>query len=78
MINMLKEIVVDIAELDSVNEVSDSSLLFDDLGLDSILTMDLIVSIEQKTGVSIREEDIIEVETFSELHNLVRKEKNGN
>ncbi|MCG9553541.1 acyl carrier protein [Vibrio sp. Isolate31] len=78
MINMLKEIVVDIAELDSVNEVSDSSLLFDDLGLDSILTMDLIVSIEQKTGVSIREEDIIEVETFSDLHNLVRKEKNGN
>jgi len=47
--------------------------LFEDIGLDSLLALEIIASIERKYRIEVPEEKIVEVTTLSEAISLVRE-----
>jgi acyl carrier protein len=48
-----------------------NSRLREDLGMDSILALNLIFAAERELGIRIREEDIVELRTVRDLERLI-------
>ena len=46
--------------------------LFDDLGLDSLLALEIVASIEREYRIEVPEERIVEITTLAEAIDLVR------
>jgi len=71
--NIEKEIIAIISEIAGVeeNEISPQSHLANDLEIDSIKAIEIIVAIEKKYKISIRDEDISQIKTVQEILNLV-------
>jgi acyl carrier protein len=71
MLEVLKEIVQTVAELDSTDVIVPEALLGDDLGLDSLMLMDVAMDIAARLGVTLDEKQIASVKTFGELAQVV-------
>jgi acyl carrier protein len=63
-----------------VAELSDEELwtkrdadLFEDLGLDSLLALEIVAALERKYRIEVPEERIVEVRTLTEAINLVKE-----
>ena len=69
-IEALKKLVVEVTQIKiDPAHIPDTANLFNDCGLDSTSVLDLVLSIEEKLGVSI-EEDELYVEVFRDLSKL--------
>jgi acyl carrier protein len=66
-------VVAEIAELgeDEIWQKRDADL-FEELGLDSLLALEIVASLERKYRIQVPEERIVEVRTLAEAIRLVR------
>jgi acyl carrier protein len=67
-------IVAEVAELpcDDLWKHRDANL-FEDLGLDSLLALEIVAGLERKYRIQVPEERIVEVQTLSEAVRLVKE-----
>jgi len=66
----LKQLVVEVTQANiNPSSIRDSANLFDDCGLDSTSVIDLVLSIEDRFGVSIDEDELV-VTLFQDLSKL--------
>ena len=72
-IGIEKEIIAIISDVSGFEEeqISHQSHLANDLEIDSIKAIEIIVAIEKKYSISIRDEDISRITTLQEILNLV-------
>lgn len=71
IIAMVDEIFVESFEIDP-GLLKPESHLFNDLGLDSLDAVDLVVAMQQKFGIRMRnDERIREIRTLGDVHRLV-------
>ncbi|MBX6769902.1 MAG: acyl carrier protein, partial [Actinomadura rubrobrunea] len=60
----LRETIAEIIDMD-VEEVTDHARFVEDLGLDSLMALEITVRLEKKYGVSLEEEELAEL---TDLH----------
>jgi acyl carrier protein len=68
----LRSLVADALEL-PVAEVTDDAHFIDDLGLDSLMTLEIMVRVEQRYSVSIEDSEFAEAQTFAAVRELLAK-----
>ena len=69
-IEALKQLVVEVTQVTiDPYSIHDSANLFNDCGLDSTSVIDLVISIEEKFGVSLDEDELV-VTLFQDLSKL--------
>ncbi|OGY10202.1 MAG: hypothetical protein A3D26_02450 [Candidatus Blackburnbacteria bacterium RIFCSPHIGHO2_02_FULL_44_20] len=56
-----------------LTDIDNQSLLLEDLGVDGIILAEVLESIKTKTNVEVPIEEVKEVQTVSELENLVEE-----
>lgn len=67
----LKEILDEDLDL-SLDDVTEESLLVDDLGMDSVAFAIGVVAIEEKLGVKLAEREIYDAKTVGDLEEAIR------
>lgn len=76
--NRVKQCIMKIVKDNSITEdsIKDETLLSKDLGLDSIMMIELIVEIEEEFDIEIDDEDLVfeEFDHFSSLVEIVDKQ----
>jgi len=65
-------ILVELFEVD-LESISDDSLLYEDLDIDSIDAVDLIIELKSYTGKNVDPEDFSSVRTVGDVVNIVSK-----
>jgi len=65
-------IIADISGFDT-EEIKSESKLADDLEIDSIKAIEIVVAIEKKYKISVRDEDVPKITTVSETISIVKK-----
>ena len=75
MEDQLKKIIAVIAELDSPEVIKNDSNLKDDLGMDSLMMIDLVIDIGDQLGVKISAAEKVKLQTFNDVVNLVASSK---
>ena len=68
----IMSIISDVAEMDA-GEITPDSNLVKDLGINSIKAIEIIVAIEKKYKVSIRDEDVPKITTVKQIIDLTRE-----
>lgn len=68
----LKTILIDEFEVDA-DAIRPDAKLSEDLDLDSIDAVDIILRMQEETGVSITPEDFKEVQTLADVENIINK-----
>ncbi|WP_447007135.1 acyl carrier protein [Saccharothrix isguenensis] len=66
----LREIVADALDV-PVASVTDDASFVDDLGVDSLLSLEVMVSIEREYGIKLAEEETASMGSFAEVWALV-------
>lgn len=75
----LKKIIADVGEID-IKDITPEAQFVKDLGMDSIRTLELLVAMEQKFKIKIREEDMVKITNLKDSVKLAKKligEKNN-
>lgn len=67
VMNGIKELIADI--LESQEEISEDARLVEDLGIDSVLILQLIANIEMQFNITFDDEDLL-VDKFSTVSSL--------
>ncbi len=70
----LRELIVNLISC-SDEDVTETASLKDDLGMDSLDAMELVMLIEEKTGISIPEEKLPDFVTVSDILNYLQEAK---
>ena len=68
----ITSIMAELFEVDP-ESISENSLLYEDLDIDSIDAVDLIVELKSYTGKNVDPEDFISVKTVGDVVNIVSK-----
>lgn len=68
----VKAIVAEIAEM-GVGEISDEALFAEDLGIDSMMALEIAATIEKKYKVVIPEEQIPSIKSLKNIYELLEK-----
>lgn len=68
----IKEILVSDFELDAEKLVPEAKL-FEDLDLDSIDAVDMVVRLQQMTGLKVKAEDFKQIHTLKDIADVVEK-----
>lgn len=55
------------------NEITEESRLKEDLGIDSLASMQLILDMEQKFNIHVEDEEVMEIETVADVIALLGK-----
>ena len=55
------------------NEITEESRLKEDLGIDSLASMQLILDMEQKFNIHVEDEEVMEIETVADVIALLEK-----
>jgi len=71
---MVKEIVVEKLSVDA-GEVTESASFVDDLGADSLDTVELVMDFEEKFGLEIPDEDAEKIRTVGDAINYISEKK---
>jgi acyl carrier protein len=66
----LRKIIAEVIEIEDFDE---DDRFAEDLGVDSMMVLELVAKIEQEWGVSIPEEDYPQMGSLSEVHTLIAK-----
>ncbi|MFI9456565.1 polyketide-8 synthase acyl carrier protein [Amycolatopsis sp. WAC 01375] len=72
----LRTLVARVLEVESA-EVTDEANLVEDLGVDSLLLLEVAARILQRYGIRVGDAAISEVETLDEIHQLVLAGQKG-
>jgi len=77
MDNLEKEVKLLIARIAKIpdDKLSDSSNLFSDLGVDSLIGVEIFAAIDKKYGLNIPESKLGSVQTVADVVSLVRELK---
>ncbi|WP_128895294.1 phosphopantetheine-binding protein [Longirhabdus pacifica] len=70
IIAKLKEIIEEDLEHELPEQLNESHQVYEDLGIDSIMVLQLLVYVEEAFNVAVPEEDV-DPETFQTIGNLV-------
>ncbi|UGY94207.1 acyl carrier protein [Streptomyces gobiensis] len=70
----LRAVVADALDV-PVEEVTDTASFVDDLGVDSLLTLEVMVSIEQTYGVKLEEGELQTMTTFEHAWKLMQSKQ---
>ena len=71
----VRDIIVETLGCDAV-EVTPEASLSDDLGADSLAAVELVMALEEATGLSIAEEDAANLKTVSDILTYLATHKN--
>jgi len=67
----LRELIAEIAELEP-EEVTDDAIFTDDLGVDSMMALEIVAKIEKKHKVVIPEEKIPEITSLQKVFDMLK------
>lgn len=72
--NFEKEIISIISDISGFDEkeIAPETILYKDLEIDSIKTIEIVVAIEKKYKISVRDEDISQVTTVKQIIDLTK------
>ena len=73
----LKTLLAELTEVDSPNDIQYETKIHSDLGLNSMQGLELILLIEERFHVIIPEKALYEIQTFSDILNLVNESAKG-
>ena len=68
----LKAIVSNVTRID-LSDLSENTRVREELGIDSLMAMEIVALCEKQFGISIDEEQLFQVETVGDFYNLVVK-----
>ncbi|MGL4392538.1 MAG: acyl carrier protein [Fusobacteriaceae bacterium] len=74
MLDKIKEIVVDQLGVDAAQVTPEASLV-DDLGADSLDTVELIMAFEEEFGIEIPDTDAEKIKTIGDVVNYIGSKK---
>ena len=74
IVNQVKEIVADKLGV-SLSEVTETASFVDDLGADSLDTVELVMKLEEKFGLEIPDEDAEKIKTVKDAIEYIEKKK---
>jgi acyl carrier protein len=63
----IKELIAEVGEIDDPSRITDGAHLYRDLGLDSMVAMELMLEVEQRLGIAISEDALARVTTLSDV-----------
>lgn len=72
----IKEIIVEQLGVDA-GEVTESASFIDDLGADSLDTVELVMAFEEEFGIEIPDEEAEKIHTVGDALNYMRKKQQG-
>lgn len=72
ILERVTDVLVDTFELDRA-DVHPTAHLIDELDLDSIDAIDLLVGLEEKTGLDVQEEELREIQLVQDVVDLVHR-----
>jgi len=72
VLSRVTEVLVRSFDLDP-DEVHPTAHLFDDLDLDSIDAIDLVVGLEESTGLKVVEEELVQIRVVQDVVDLVHR-----
>jgi acyl carrier protein len=73
----VKELIAEIIEKD-VKELGDDAHFVEDLGVDSLLALEILASMEKKYKIEIPEEDLVKFTTVNHIVDIVKEKINRN
>jgi acyl carrier protein len=56
-----------------IDEVTDTASFVDDLGVDSLMSLEIAVTLEQRYGTKINDDELAKVTSFQAIHDLMRE-----
>ena len=59
------------------NEITEDSNLKEDLGIDSLASMQLILDMEKEFQIHVEDEEVMEIETVADVIALLKKKTGG-
>ena len=72
----LRELVADALDVE-IEDVTDDALYVEDLGVDSLMGLEILVQLEKKFGVKISEKEFGEITNFGQTYNLLHSKITG-
>ncbi|MEU5720049.1 acyl carrier protein [Streptomyces sp. NPDC020403] len=72
----LRDMVADTLDVEST-ALTDDALLIEELGVDSVVALELAVTLEQRYGIRIPEEELVELRTFTDIRELLSRKLSG-
>jgi acyl carrier protein len=66
----LRELVADALDVE-LEDVTDDALYVEDLGVDSLMGLEILVQLEKKFGVKISEKEFGEITNFGQTYSLL-------
>ncbi len=70
MIEDIKKVIADVLQTEA-SEISDDSHLYDDLGVDSLMGLEILVMLEEEFGIEIEEEQLDQLITPIEIEKII-------
>ena len=74
MLEQIKEILVETLNIEE-SEIVASASLSDDLGIDSLSSVELSLELETAFDIKIEDEELLELKTVQDIIDLVEKKK---
>ena len=59
-----------------VNEITEDKEVVKDLGADSLDVVEMLMNLEEESGITISEEDAVNIKTVGDIITLIEKNKN--
>ncbi|MBM0232561.1 acyl carrier protein [Micromonospora sp. STR1_7] len=72
----LRETLAEILDIDS-EEITDDANFVDDLGVDSLMALEITVRLEKKYGVRMQENELVEVTSLNKTCRLLTEKLGG-
>lgn len=62
----IKNIIAELIEVDA-DTITDTALIIDDLGADSIAVMEIVMELEEEFGVEVPTEDVLNLKSVGDI-----------
>lgn len=66
----LRQLMADVLDLDA-ETIADDALFVEDLGMESLMALEVMVAIEKRYGVKLKEEDLPRIKNLRDVQTLV-------
>lgn len=68
----VKQLIAEIAEIDP-SEIKEDSAFVEDLGIDSMMALEIVASLEKKYKVTVNEEEIPNIRSLKDIYSILEK-----
>ncbi len=69
----IREVIAEIGEIDEIESISDDTHFINDLGLDSMMLLEVLSTLEQKYNITIPEDQFPNMVTLNQCVQTVQK-----